>query len=92
MFISSCYFIFTTRRDSAAEKEFNIVIHMTLEHVLIQRLKKKNWTKKITFNKDINFTKWANFSRRMFIYDMKQTLKGFLSPLKSLNIGVVFRT
>ena len=36
MFISSCYFIYNERRDTAAEKEFDIVIQMTLEHVLVQ--------------------------------------------------------
>ena len=53
MFISSCYFIYNARRDTAAEKEFDIIIQMTLEHVLVQRFKKKKWTKKTTFNKDI---------------------------------------
>ena len=40
MFVSSCYFIFNARRYTAAEKEFDIVIQMTLEHVLVQRFKK----------------------------------------------------
>ena len=54
MFISSCYFIYNARgsRDTAAEKEFDIVIQMT-PHVLVQRFKKKEIDKKITFNKDI---------------------------------------
>ena len=41
MFIASCYFIYNARRDTATEKEFDIVIQMTLEHVLVQRSKKK---------------------------------------------------
>ena len=45
MLISSCYFIYNVRRDTAAGKEFDIVIQMTLEHVLVQRFKKKKWTK-----------------------------------------------
>ena len=32
MFIFSFYFIYNTCRDTAAEKEFDIVIQMTLEH------------------------------------------------------------
>ena len=31
----------------------DIVIHMTLEHVLVQRCKKKEMDEKITFNVDI---------------------------------------
>ena len=53
MFISSCYFIYNARRDTTAEKEFDIGIQMTLEHVLVQRFKKKQRGKKVTFNKDI---------------------------------------
>ena len=52
-FISSCYFIYNARRDTAAEKEFDIVIQMTLERVLVQRFQKKEMDKTITFNKDI---------------------------------------
>ena len=52
MFISSCYFIYNTRRDTAAEKEFDFVIQMTLEHVLVQEFEKKEMDKKITFSKD----------------------------------------
>ena len=46
MVISSYYFIYNTRRDTAAEKEFDIVIQMTLEHVLVQRFEKKEMEKK----------------------------------------------
>ena len=46
MFISSCYFIYNARRDKAAEKEFDIVIQMTLEHDIVQRFKKKEMDKK----------------------------------------------
>ena len=52
MFISSCYFIYNTRRDAAAEKEFDFVIQMAPKHVLVQRFEKKEMDKKITFNKD----------------------------------------
>ena len=38
MFISSCYLIYNARR---VQKEFGIVMQMTLEHVLVQRFKKK---------------------------------------------------
>ena len=42
MFLSSCYFIYNTRRNTAAEKkEFDIVIRMTEDHVLVQRFKTK---------------------------------------------------
>ena len=46
MFIASCYFIYNPRRDTATEKEFNIVMRMTLEHVPVQRFNKKNGRKK----------------------------------------------
>ena len=52
MFIASCYFIYNARRDTAAEKEFDIVMQITLEHVLVQRFKKKEMDKKITLKKD----------------------------------------
>ena len=35
------------------QKEFDIAIQMTLEHVLVQRFKKKEMDEKITFNKDM---------------------------------------
>ena len=41
MFISSFHFIYNALRDTAEEKEFDIVIQMTLEHVLVQIFKKK---------------------------------------------------
>ena len=48
MSISSCYFIYNTRRDTVSEKEFDIVIQMTLEHVLVHRFKnKRNGQKKL---------------------------------------------
>ena len=58
MFIALCYFVCNAPRDTATEKEFDIVIQMTLEHVLVQRSKKKKkkkkqWTKKTTFIKDM---------------------------------------
>ena len=51
--ISSCYFIKNARRDTTAEKELDIVIQMTLEHVLVQGFKKKRNGKKVAFNKVI---------------------------------------
>ena len=52
MFISSCYFIYNARRNTAGEKEFDIVIQTTLERILVQRFKKKEMgEKKVTFNK-----------------------------------------
>ena len=47
--ISSCYFIYNARRDTTAEKEFDIVIQMTLESVPAQRFKKKEMGKKSNF-------------------------------------------
>ena len=40
MFISSCHFNQNSSGDTAAEKEFDYVIQMTLDHVLVQRSKK----------------------------------------------------
>ena len=34
-------------RDTAAEKEFDIVIQMTLEHVVVQRFEKKEMDKNV---------------------------------------------
>ena len=65
MFITSCYFIFNARRDTAAGKESDIVIQMTLEHVLVQRFKKKEWTKNNFEERHLNVTKRANSSRIM---------------------------
>ena len=66
MFISSCYLIYNARRDTAAEKEFDIVIQMMLEQVLVQRFKKKrNGRKKLFLTKIINVTKRENSSGRM---------------------------
>ena len=48
MFISSCYFIHNASRDKSSD----IVIQMTLEHVLVQRFKKKELDEKITFNEE----------------------------------------
>ena len=86
MFISSCYFIYNARRDTAAKKNFDIVIQMTLEDVLVQRFEKKEMDEKAKFNKDIvNVTKRGNSSRRMIqarvYFNMKQTLRGFLSKV-----------
>ena len=52
MFISSCYFIYNARRDTAAEKEVDVVTQMIFEHVLVQRVKKKEMDKK-KMNKDM---------------------------------------
>ena len=49
MFIASCYFTYNARRDIATEKEFDIVIQMIFEHVLVQRVKKKEMDEKNNF-------------------------------------------
>ena len=49
MFIFSRYFVHNARRDT----ESDTVTQMTLEHVLVQRFKKKKRMKKITFNEDM---------------------------------------
>ena len=49
VFIPSCYFIYNARRDTAAEKELDIVIQMALGHVLVQRFKKKEMEEKSKF-------------------------------------------
>ena len=49
MFLFSRYFVHNARRDT----ENDTVIQMTLEHVLVQRFKKKKTMKKITFNEDM---------------------------------------
>ena len=49
VFIPSCYFIYNARRDTAAEKELDIVIQMALEHLLVQRFKKKEMEEKSNF-------------------------------------------
>ena len=46
IFILLCLY---ARRDTAAEKEFDIVIQMTLEHIPVQRFKKKDMDKKNNF-------------------------------------------
>ena len=46
MFMSSCFLILNGRRDTAANKEFAIVIQMTLEDELVQRFKKKIYGRK----------------------------------------------
>ena len=46
LFICWCYFIPNARRDTAADKKFDIAIQIALEHVLVKRLKKKNILKK----------------------------------------------
>ena len=54
MFISSCYFIYNARRDTAAEKEVDVVIQMIFEHALVQRFKRKEMDKKKKkINKDM---------------------------------------
>ena len=66
LFVASCYSIYNARKDAAAKKEFDIVIQMTLEHVLVQRFKKKEMNKKKNFqHKHVNVTKQANSPRIM---------------------------
>ena len=49
VFIASCYFYYNALRDTATEKELNIVIQMALEHVLVQSFKKKEMDEKNSF-------------------------------------------
>ena len=56
MFISSCYFIYNARRDTVAEREFDIVIQMTLERVPVERFKKKEMGQQ----RHVNVTKQVN--------------------------------
>ena len=49
VFIPSCYIIYNARRDTPAEKELDIVIQMVLEHLLVQRFKKKEMEEKSNF-------------------------------------------
>ena len=66
MFIASCYFVYNAGRDTATEKEFDIVIQMTLEQVLVQRFKKKELDEINNFyQRHVNVTKRANSSRIM---------------------------
>ena len=52
------------------QKELDIAIQMTLEHVLVQRFKKKEVDEKNNFKQRyVNVTKRANSSGRM-IYNM----------------------
>ena len=44
-----CYFNENALRDTAAEKEFDFVIQMTLDHILVQRFKKKEIDEKSNF-------------------------------------------
>ena len=67
MFISSCYFIYNAPRDAVAEKEFNIVIQMTLERVLVQIQEKRHEWKKVKLSR-VGF-------------GMKETLRVFLSKV-----------
>ena len=86
MFISLCYFIYNARRDAAAEKEFDLVIQMTLEHILVQRFKKKETDEKCY--KACKFLQKNYLAKSLFRH--VKTFERF--SLKSLNIGGVFRT
>ena len=57
MFIASCYFTYTACR----EIEFDIVVQMTLEHVLVQRFKKKSGRKKLLLTKTCKYYKASKF-------------------------------
>ena len=48
-YLLTCYLIYNAPSDTATEKEFDIVIQMTLEHVLVQRFKKKEMDEKSNF-------------------------------------------
>ena len=53
VFIASCYFICNARCwDTAPENEFENVVQMTLEHVLVQRFKKKEMDEKTDFKRN----------------------------------------
>ena len=49
LMLASCYFVYNPHRNTATEKEFDIVIQMTLEYVLVQRFKKKEMDEKNNF-------------------------------------------
>ena len=52
-------------RDAAGDKEFTIVIQMTLEHILVQRSKKIEIEKSNFLTIHTNVTKRANSTGRM---------------------------
>ena len=58
--------IYNARRDATAEKEFDIVIQMTLERVLAYRFKKKNEQRKSNFQqRHLNVKKLVNCCGRI---------------------------
>ena len=66
LLISPSYFIHNARKDTAAKKEFDIVIQMTLKRVLAQRFKKKEMGKKSNFKqRHVNVTKQVNSCGKM---------------------------
>ena len=52
LYLPSCYFIYNASRDTVAEKEFGIVMPMTLEPVLVRDSRNKKWSK-VIFNKNL---------------------------------------
>ena len=65
MFLSSCYLIENARRDTAAEKELDILMQIKLEPLLVQRFKKKERDKKSTFQqRHVNVTNRENYSEK----------------------------
>ena len=59
--VTGVYIFMNACRDGAAEKQFDNVIQMTLEHVLIQIFKKKEMNEKSNFwERHINDSKLAN--------------------------------
>ena len=68
MFTGSCYFIYNARRDTAAEKEFDIVIEIwddTRVRSSSEIQEKKKWQKNNFKQRHVNVTKRANSSRIM---------------------------
>ena len=66
LYFPLCYFIWNARRDTVAEKEFDIIILMTLESILVHNSRKKKWAKKINFlQRHLNVTKEIKSCGRM---------------------------
>ena len=87
LYLPSCYFIYNALRDTVVEKEFDIVIPITSEYLLVQRFKKKEMSekKKQLLAKTCNCCKaskflWKNDLSRVY-FDMKQTVRVFLSKV-----------
>ena len=77
------------------EKAFCFLIQMTLENVLVQRVKKKEMDEKVTFKKDIHKCYkaskflWKNHLAKSLF---KHEINFEIFSLKNLNIRGVIRT